>query len=107
MNAFLRLVALHTDQRADGGGPFKPFRVTVTRPDGREHVALVGVDDKDQQMVTEVLDSAVGQLVPTVGSEKRGLSALIAVIAERLLPSEDAIDDDATIPLPTDSVRNA
>ena len=107
VDAFLRLLALHTDQRADGGGPFKPFRVTVTRPDGREHVALVGVDDRDQQMVSDILDSAMGQLVPTVGSEKRGLSALIAVIAERLLPSEDATDDDATIPLTTDSVRNA
>lgn len=107
VNAFLRLVALHADQHADGGGPFKPFRVTVTRPDGREHVALVGVDDRDQQMVSDVLDSAVGSIVPTVGSEKRALAALIAVIAERLLPSEDATDDDATISLTTDSVRNA
>ena len=107
VDAFLRLVALHTDQGADGGGPFKPFRITVTRPDGREHVALVGVDDTDQQMVSDVLDSAMGQLVTTVGSKKRGLSSLIAVIAERLLPSEDATDDDATIPLTTDSVRNA
>ncbi|MYG81082.1 MAG: hypothetical protein F4187_04630 [Gemmatimonadetes bacterium] len=107
VDAFQRLVALHADQRADGGGPFKPFRVTITRPDGREHVALVGVDDRDQQMVIEVLDSAMGRLVPTVGSERRGLSALIAVIAEQLLPSEDTADDDATIPLTTDTVRNA
>ena len=107
VDSFQRLVALHADQRADGGGPFKAFRVTITRPDGREHVALVGVDDRDQQKVIEVLDSAMGRLVPTVGSEKRGLSALIAVIAEQLLPSEDATDDETTIPLTTDSVRNA
>ena len=107
VDAFQRLVALHADQRADGGGPFKPFRVTITRPDGREHVALVGVDDRDQQMVIEVLDSAMGRLVPTVGSEKRGLSALIAVIAEQFLPSDDATDDETSIPLTTDSVRNA
>lgn len=107
VNAFLRLVALHADQRADGGGPFKSFRVTVTRPDGREHVALVGVDDGDQQMVSDVLDSAVGGIVPTVGSERRALAALIAVVAERLLPSEDATDDDTTIPLTTGSVQNA
>ena len=94
VESFLRLVALHAEQRADGGGPFKPFRVTVTRPDGREHVALVGVDDKDQQMVSDILDTAMDQVVATVGSEKRGLSALIAMIAERVLPSEDAIDED-------------
>ena len=86
MESFLRLVALHADQRADGGGPFKPFRVTVTRPDGREHVALVGVDDKDQQIVSDILDTAIDRVVATVGSEKRGLSALIAMIAERVLP---------------------
>ena len=107
MESFLRLVALHTDHGADGGGPFKPFRVTVTRPDGREHVALVGVDDRDQQMVSDVLDKALGRLVPTVGSERRGLSAMIAIIAERLLPSEDATDDDDTGHFTTDSVQNA
>ena len=97
VESFLRLVALHAEQRADGGGPFKPFRVTVTRPDGREHVALVGVDDKDQQMVSDILDTAMVQVVATVGSEKRGLSALIAMIAERVLPSEDAIDEDSSV----------
>ena len=107
VESFLRLVALHTDHGADGGGPFKPFRVTVTRPDGREHVALVGVDDRDQQMVSDVLDKALGRLVPTVGSERRGLSAMIAIIAERLLPSEDAADDDDTGHFTTDSVQNA
>ena len=107
VQSFLRLVALHVEQRADGGGPFKPFRVMVTRPDGREHVALVGVDDEDQQMVIEVLDKALGRLVPTVGSEKRGLSALIAIIAERLLPSDEATDADTAAHFPTDSERNA
>ena len=107
VESFLRLVALHADQGADGGGPFKPFRVTLTRPDGREHVALVGVDDRDQQMVIDVLDTAMGQLVATVGSEKRGLSALLAVIAERLLPSEDVADDDAGVHLTKHTVRNA
>ncbi len=107
VESFLRLVALHTDHGADGGGPFKPFRLTLTRPDGKEHVALVGVDDRDQQMVIDVLDRAMGQLVGTVGSEKRGLSALIAVIAERLLPSEDVADDDTGVHLTTNTVRNA
>ena len=107
VESFLRLVALHAEQRADGGGPFKPFRVTVTRPDGREHVALVGVDDKDQQMVSDILDTAMDHVVATVGSEKRGLSALIAMIAERVLPSDDAIDEDISVRFTTTSARNA
>ena len=58
-------------------------------------------------MVIDVLDTAMGQLVATVGSEKRGLSALLAVIAERLLPSEDVEDDDAGVHLTTNTVQNA
>ena len=107
VESFLRLVALHVEQRADGGGPFKPFRVTVTRPDGREHVALVGADENDQQMVSAVLDTAMDQLVAKVGSEKRAFSALIAMIAERVLPSEDANDEDTKVHITSNSIRNA
>lgn len=107
VDSFLRLVALHTDQRADGGGPFKPFRVTVTRPDGREHVALVGVDDEDQHLVSGILDTALDQLVPTLGSQKRALSALIAMISDRVLPDENADDDHTEVQFTTKTVRNA
>ncbi len=107
VDSFLRLVALHTDQRADGGGPFKPFRVTVTRPDGREHVALVGVDDEDQHLVSDVLDTALDELVPTMGSQKRAISALIAMIGDRVLPDENADDDTTEVQFTTKTVRNA
>ena len=40
--AFHRLVALHADRRASGGGPFEAYRVTVTRSDGVEQPLLVG-----------------------------------------------------------------
>ena len=46
--AFQRLVALHAERRADGGGPFNALRVTITRPDGSEHVDLVGIDESQR-----------------------------------------------------------
>ena len=107
VESFLRLVALHADHRAGSGGPFKPFRVTMTRPDGREHVALVGVDDQDQQLVSDVLDTALDRLVSTMGSQKGGLSALIAMIADRAIPDEEAAADPTMIPFTAKIARNA
>ena len=103
--AFQRLVALHADRRADGGGPFKPFRLTLTRPDGSEHVGLVGVDDKHHRFVSEVLDMSLDELVAKMGSEKRALSALMAMMAEKLLPEERAADD-RKVGFSADRIRN-
>ncbi len=103
--AFQRLVALHADRRADGGGPFKPFRLTLTRPDGGEHVGLVGVDDKNRRFVSEILDMSLEELVAKMGSEKRALSALMAMMAEKLLPEEEAADD-RKVDFSTDRIRN-
>ena len=103
--AFQRLVALHADRRADGGGPFKPYRLTLTRPDGEEHVGLVGVDDKHHQFVSEILDMSLDDVVAKVGSEKRALSALMAIMAEKLLPEKEA-DDDMNVGFYADRIRN-
>lgn len=103
--AFQRLVALHADQRADHGGPFKPFRLTLTRPDGSEHVGLVGVDDEHQEFVREILDRGLDNLVAKMGSEKRALSALMAMMAEKFLPQETA-DDDTRVEFTADRLRN-
>ena len=103
--AFQRLVALHADQRADGGGPFKPFRLTLTRPDGSEHVGLVGVDDEHQEFVSEILDRSLDNLVAKMGSEKRALSALMAMMGEKLLPQETA-DDDTRVEFTPSRLRN-
>ena len=91
--AFQRLAALHADRRADGGGPFNPYRLILTRPDGSEHVGLVGVDDKDHGFVSKILDMSLSKLVAKMGSEKRALSALMAMMAEKLLPEGEAADD--------------
>lgn len=103
--AFQRLVALHADQRADGGGPFKPYRLTLTRPDGSEHVGLVGVDDKDHGFVSDILDMGLNELVARMGSEKRALSALMAIVAEKLLPEIEAADD-MKVDFSADRMRN-
>ena len=94
VDAFQRLVALHADRHADGGGPFKPFRLTLTRPDGNEHVGLIGVDDKDHHFVSEILDRGMEELIGRMGSEKRALSALMAMIAEKFLPSQEIADEE-------------
>ena len=103
--AFQRLVALHVDRRADGGGPFMPYRLTLTRPDGNEHVGLVGVDDKDHRLVSDILDMSLRELVARMGSEKRALSALMAIVAEKLLPEIEAADD-MKVDFSADRMRN-
>ena len=91
--AFQRLVALHAEHRADGGGPFNALRVTITRPDGHEHVGLVDIDQNQRQHADEALDSALKALTQVIGSPHRAHKALLALLGERLL-SERADSDD-------------
>ncbi len=89
VNAFRRLVALHSAHRADGGGPFEAFRVTFTRPDGREDVRLVSVDHTDRDKLNEALQKTIDELTKFTGSPQRAQQALLALLGERLLPSEE------------------
>ncbi len=84
--AFQRLVALHAQQRADGGGPFDALRVTVTRSDGSEHVRLVGVDHNQRHHLEQALNSLLDELGELTGSPQRAHHALLALLGERLLP---------------------
>ena len=90
--AFQRLVALHAQHRAHGGGPFNAFRVTITRPDGHEHVGLVDIDQSNRQHATEALDTVLKKLTRATGSSPRAHKALLALLAERLL--SDRADSD-------------
>ena len=83
--AFGRLVALHTERRADGGGPFDALRVTVTRPDGTEYVRLVGVDQRRRAEVDAVLDATLAELADLTGSTQRAGHTLLALLGERFL----------------------
>lgn len=88
--AFRRLVALHTQHRADGGGPFVPFRVTFTRPDGREDFRLVSVDQDQRDRIAPAFQAFIDRITEDVGSSMRAKHALLALLGEQLLPSSSA-----------------
>ena len=89
--AFQRLVALHAEQRADGGGSFQALRLTVTRSDGMEHHRLVDVDQNQRPLIDEELDRTIDRLVRIIGSPNRANNALLAVLGERLLDTQSDV----------------
>ena len=99
---FGRLVALHAERRADGGGPFDALRVTVTRADGGEYVRLVGVEQRQRAELDAALDEALARLAGITGSTQRAGHTVLALLGERFL-SETAA---GTLPASTE-VANA
>ena len=95
--AFQRLVALHAAHRADGGGPFQPLRATFTRSDGGEYVRLVSVDQNQRHDVDQALDRVLRELTPILGSPHRAQKALLAVLADRLLPNHANLTNDSHV----------
>ena len=90
--AFHRLVALHAERRADGGGPFDALRVTVTRSDGSEHIRLVGIDASKRTDLEGALDGVLADLAPITGSAQRAEQSLLALLSERLLPAGGSVE---------------
>ena len=86
--AFHRLVALHAERRAHGGGPFDALRVTVTRSDGSEYIRLVGTDTRRRQELEAALDGVLTDLAEIAGSAQRAEQSLLALLSERLLPAD-------------------
>lgn len=86
--AFQRLVALHAENRADGGGPFNALRVTLTRSDGSEDVRLVGIDEHERPEAGQALDAVLAELTEITGSPRRAHNVLLAALGERLLPEQ-------------------
>ena len=103
--AFQRLVALHAERRAEGGGPFDALRVTITRPDGSEHVGLVDIDQRQRNLVDKALDEILKQLGETIGSPHRAHKALLAVLGERMMPEPAGSDDEVNLVLPERKAR--
>ncbi len=97
--AFHRLIALHADQRADGGGPFDALRVTLTRSDGSEHIRLVGLDDRQRSDLEGALDGVLADLELVTGSTQRAEQSLLALLSERLLPAVES-SEPAVAPVP-------
>ena len=110
--AFARLVALHAEHRADGGGPFDALRVTVTRADGGEYVRLVGVDQRQRAELDAVLDGALDRLADLTGSTQRAGHTMLALLGERFLSETGAGtlpagDDIAAGPHPPGTAQTA
>jgi len=93
--AFHRLVALHAERRADGGGPFDALRVTVTRSDGSEYIRMVSIDARKRPALLAALDGALTELAAISGSAQRAEQSLLALLSERLLPAADESSEDA------------
>ena len=95
VKAFQRLVVLHADQRAAGDGSFQALRLIVTRSDGTEHHQLVDVDQNQRPRIDEELDRTINSLVRIMGSPNRAHNALLAVLGDRLLATQN--DDNLSI----------
>ena len=91
--AFQRLVALHAAHRADSAAPFSALRVTITRPDGEEHVGLVDIESRERQPARQALDAAIEQLTQITGSSHRAHRALLALLGDRFLSQRTDSDD--------------
>ena len=108
--AFGRLVALHAERRADGGGPFDALRVTVTRPDGTEYVRLVGVDQQRRGDLDALLDDTLAALAQLTGSTQRAGHTLLALLGERFLAATadapGAAEDPGTLAAPRSRARH-
>ena len=105
--AFQRLVALHAEGRARGGGPFQAFRVTITRPDGREHDRLVAVDETDRPLAEKVLEDTLARLESDLGSHEQAEKALLACLGERLLPQPNQGNPEPVTESKSRSTRHA
>ncbi len=94
--AFQRIVALHTDHSARGGGTFDVARVTFTRPDGREGHRLVAIEDSERHLAKEALTAALKKFGATDDSETRARHALLALLGEGIVsPVSWANDGEA------------
>ena len=89
---FQRLLALHAEARSRGGRSFRAFRVTITRPDGREHDRLVTIDETDRPLVEKVLVDSLARLESDLGSHEQSEKALLACLGERLLPRSNQVN---------------
>ncbi|MDE0371430.1 MAG: hypothetical protein OXI73_02635 [Rhodospirillales bacterium] len=98
--AFQRLVALHIERRAGGGGPFDALRVTITRPDGSEHVGLVDINRRQRSLVDKAVTEALKELGGTIGSPHRVYKALLAVLGDRILSEQAGKDPEGVLVLP-------
>ncbi|WP_419924012.1 hypothetical protein [Candidatus Poriferisocius sp.] len=105
MAAFERLLALYSDLAVIGRAPRAgtdedsaatgqaggsegaacALRVTVTRPDGREHARLVDLDTAHSGGLPAVLDEAIAKAQKAAGSKEQAEHLLLALLGDRVL----------------------
>ena len=85
IGSFRRLVFLHFEHRTDGGGEFRPVRITVTAPDGNEFVDMVSIDEEMRIDGEKVLQDCIEKLVEICGSSSRAQTVLLALLGGELI----------------------
>ena len=95
--AFRRLVALHADRRANGGGPFDAYRVTITKPDGTDLPLLVGVDQEVRPEAEHALKETLLRFTVITGSRQRAHETLLALLGEGILPNSGSQEEDQIV----------
>jgi hypothetical protein len=102
---FRRLEVLHHQMHGAEGVAFDVRRVTISAPDGRETAELVGVDPATRELVADILDGTLHQLEQRLGGKAQ--SALLGILAERLLSTDGANVDQVPGQQPSDAKKAA
>lgn len=106
VEAFQRLLALNFESREEGDEGFTAIRVTLTKPDGKEKIKLVGIDEKLQEASNEILDSALTKLKKITGTKYQAQKTLLASISERFFEDSEENEDVTKTSLDIGKVRN-
>ena len=95
LSAFRRVEALHFEIRAVPADGFIARRVTVTAPDGTESSRVVWIDESDVASMRKALTAALGSL--SGDSMSAGNDALLAAMAELLLPGDTSDEEESKV----------
>ncbi len=106
MAALRRLLALHIERRSGDGEPFEAMRVTFTRPDGAEDYMVLTLDEHTRDAVGGPLEQAVGALTEVFGTEGKAREALLATLAEHVLPTVTPSGDNEVIDIRSTKAAN-
>lgn len=90
---FRRLELLHHQMHGALSAGFDALRVTLTAPDGHETAELVSLASATRELVADALEEALAGLEERIGAQAG--TALLGVLAERVLAGAKARDQDA------------
>ena len=85
--AFRRLLILHSELREFGSEGFDAQRITITSSNGAEDAVLVALDSNDREQISPRAHALINELATIFGSPERAEKALLAWVAEQVLPN--------------------